>query len=161
MNMKSLKVKSTIIALSTSIILLSAPFGYANDAANNSHADTYESKHKRMYSHDRSRLKKMARYLEFTEEQRTAAKDIAARTKEAMTPLKERMKAFKESVKAMTLNSDFDEDMFADSYEQNKETFYQMALIKAKMGHELMQLMTDEQKEKWEAKKENKRAKRG
>jgi len=77
-----------------------------------------------------------------------------------MKPLKEQMKVFREDVKAMSNSSNFDEALFADAYEQNKETFYQMALLKAKMSHEIAQLMTDEQKAKWEAKKASKRANR-
>ena len=93
-------------------------------------------------------FKKMAKHLQLTNEQRTQIKALFKQAKSERKANKENLTGFKEQVKSLMSASSFDEKAFTDLRGQYQHHFAQMALIKVKAKHAMLQLLTDEQKEK-------------
>ena len=94
------------------------------------------------------KFKKMARYLDLTDEQREQAKVIHKDAKTNSLVLKESLKSFHQQSKVLTMEDSFNEQAFIDLQSEYQETFAQMALIKAKSKNSFMKILTEEQREK-------------
>ena len=94
------------------------------------------------------KFKKMARYLDLTDEQREQAKVIHKEAKTNRLVLKESLKSFHQQSKVLTMEDSFNEQAFIDLQSEYQETFAQMALIKAKSKNSFMKILTEEQREK-------------
>jgi len=105
-------------------------------------------------------LKRMARYLDLTEEQVTQIKAIRTQSKADGEALRESMKAFKSEAKMLKDSEVFDEQAFNELYQKYNDTFASIALLKAKTRHEIFYVLTAEQQEKWQSFKEKRKQKR-
>jgi len=99
------------------------------------------------------KFKKMARYLELTDEQRKEAKAIHVQAKESRIALKESLQGFHQQRKVLIAEDSFNEQAFLDLHSQYQDSFAQMALIKVKTKHSFIKLLTEEQKEKMQSHK--------
>ena len=136
-----------VATIASSILLLSTVstqpvFAFEPNQASES-SKSFKKQHKR-------RMAKMARALGLTEEQKTAIKDIREQAKSEKSVLKEQLAGFKDAVKALMANDEFDEEAFLALKSQHQDTFTQLALLKAKTRHSIGQVLTDEQKAKAE-----------
>ncbi|REL31494.1 Spy/CpxP family protein refolding chaperone [Thalassotalea euphylliae] len=151
-------------ALFTALSLLAAPAAFSDE-----HQQGYEHQHKKAHSGHRMKqgqhgvkmLRKMARYLDLSDEQVAQIKEIRRQSKTENEPLRTAMKAFKTEVKNQQSGSEFDETAFSATYLQYQETFAQLALQKAKTRHAIFQVLTPEQQTKWQAFQEKRKARRG
>lgn len=145
-------IKKIVLAAVTSGVLL-APAVNA--------APIFEDENPMTRSHKGAKMmKKMARYLALSEQQITQIKEIKQQSRAEGEVLRDTMKAFKEQVKALKNSAEFDEQAFTAIYAQYQDTFAQMALQKAKSRHAVYQVLTEEQRAKWQAFKEKRKAKR-
>lgn len=95
-------------------------------------------------------LKKMAKYLSLSDEQRQKVKEIFKQTKEEKMAIKESLAGYKTQVKSVMDAAIFDEKAFKDLHSQYQSQLTEGALLKAKTKHALLQLLTQEQREKLE-----------
>ena len=93
-------------------------------------------------------FKKMARKLDFTDEQKAQAKVIKSESKAQMAALKPALKAYRQQVKALMSADNFDKEAFSKLHESNQDIFAAQALIKAQTKFKIKSLLTTEQKEK-------------
>jgi len=145
-NKLSVLLSSAIIAMS----LASTSAFAINNEAGHDHKMKKSASHK-MHKAERfnqHKLKKMARYLDLTSEQRQQAKTIHQQSKESRLVLKGDLKEFHKQSKELVMEENFNEQAFLNLQSQYQETFAQMALIKAKTKHSFIRLLTEEQKEK-------------
>ena len=146
-------IKKALLVLATTGTLM-APAAFAV-------AEGGFGEHRMMKSHHSGKhLKKMAHKLDLSDAQVEQIKQIREQNKEDMVSLRDTMKTFKEQVKTEQTGSDFDEAAFATTYAQYQDSFEKMALLRAKMAHAIVNVLTPEQQEKWQTMKE-KRKNRG
>lgn len=105
----------------------------------------HEGKGKHFLKH---RFKRIARFLNLTEEQHQKAKEIMQQTKVSRLALKENMQSFHQESKILIMAETFDEQAFLNLQRMHQDSFVQMGLIKMKSKHGFMQILTNEQKEK-------------
>jgi protein CpxP len=103
--------------------------------------------------HMMRKFKKMAKYLQLSEDQRTQAKTIFSKAEIDKKNHREVIKDFKEQVKHLMNTPAFDEKAFTELHQQYQPHFSAAALSKAKKRHALFQILTEEQKEKLVKKK--------
>jgi len=94
------------------------------------------------------KLKKMAKFLQLTAEQKEQVKTIFKQSKEDKLAQKEVLKDYREQVKNLIDSSVFDEKAFTELHSQYQSQFAQAALLKVKTKHAVYQLLTLEQREK-------------
>lgn len=148
-------IKKIVLAAVTSGVLL-APAVNATPFMGEEHHMQRSHKGAKM-------MKKMARHLELSDEQVAEIKAIKKQSRAENDELRISMKAFREQVKALKDNVDFDEQAFSAIYLQYQDTFAQIAMQKAKSRHAMYQVLNEEQRAKWETlkqKRKDKRAKR-
>jgi protein CpxP len=104
--------------------------------------------------HMMQKFKKMARFLQLSEEQRTEVKTIFAQVKIDKTNHREVINDFKDQVKHLMNTPTFDEKAFTELHQQYQPQFSAAALLKAKTRHALFQILTEEQKVKLAEKKD-------
>ena len=120
----------------------------------NSENSTELSQHKSEDSkhHHRQMKKKfhhLAKNLDLTSEQRSEMKAIFAGMKEDQQANRSALSGYKEQLKLLVAQSQFDEDQFNAIYAEFQVSFQQLAMEKAKQHHAVMQILTPEQKVKY------------
>jgi len=95
------------------------------------------------------KMRRMARHLELDETQISEIKAIFLAARDENSELRENMKAFKEEMKTLLAAETFDEEAFAELQAKYQESFEQKGLLRAKTKHAVIQVFTEEQKEKW------------
>jgi len=150
-NKLSLCLTSAILVISlTSASAFAINNGMGHDQNHKKEAAQKTHKIERFMQH---KFKKMARYLELTDEQRKEARAINVQAKESRVALKESLKGFHQLSKALIAEDSFNEQAFLDLHSQYQDSFAQMALIKVKAKHSFIKLLTEEQKEKMQSHK--------
>ncbi|WDE04983.1 Spy/CpxP family protein refolding chaperone [Thalassomonas viridans] len=94
-------------------------------------------------------MRKMARYLELDESQISEIRAIFQAARDENTELRATMGSFKEEMKTLLAADSFDEEAFAALQAKYQDSFQQKGLLRAKTRHAVIQVFTDEQKEKW------------
>lgn len=94
-------------------------------------------------------LRRLAKKLDLTAEQRSEIKAIFAGMKEDRKANKVALSSYKEQMKSLHAESEFDENKFNAIYAEFQESFKQLAMEKAKSRHAIMQVLTPEQQEKY------------
>ena len=94
------------------------------------------------------KLKKMARFLDLSDDQKLQVKAIFAEAKENKMALKENRLAYKEQRKLLISAPTFDESAFVSLQQQYQAMFSEAALNKAKVQHAIYQVLTEEQRDK-------------
>lgn len=97
-------------------------------------------------------MKRMAKMLELSEQQQAQIKTIKEQAKDQNEILRDSMKKFRESEKALIQAEEFDEQAFLALQLVNQQIFSDMALNRAKTKHALFNVLTTEQQEKWQNK---------
>lgn len=141
---------SSIIASSTSVI--------AADGMNNESTVKQPKHHREGKKQMMKKFKKMARHLDLNEVQKEKIKAIFAEAKEQKSGFKEIRLAYKEQVNSLMAAAIFDDKAFADIHQQYQAHFADAALLRVKTKHAMMQVLTEEQREKaatLKGKKEN------
>jgi Spy/CpxP family protein refolding chaperone len=142
---------SSVLAISfTSVSALAVNNGTGHDHKQRNGVSQQNQNPERFMQH---KFKKMARYLDLTDEQREKAKVIHQEAKDSRLALKDSLKGFHQQRKVLIMEDSFNEQAFIDLQSQYQETFSQMALIKAKTKHNFIQLLTEEQNEKMKSHK--------
>jgi len=93
-------------------------------------------------------MKRMAKYLALTEQQIVEIKAIKTQLKAEQSPLKAELVEYRDKVKALTDEANFDENGFITLRQQYQETFTQIALNDIISKVAIKALLTDEQREK-------------
>ena len=96
------------------------------------------------------KFKRMAKYLELTDEQKEQMKTIRQEAKEEGANHKAALKEFREQAKELTLADNFDESAFTALQAQYQSNFQRLGLLRAKTKHAMMQVLTAEQQAKWQ-----------
>jgi Spy/CpxP family protein refolding chaperone len=140
----------------TSIILLPVfciTLGYAGVVLAKTSDETHQQKkqsaqkpHNRMMQHQ---FRQMAKTLGLSTQQKQEMKAIHLNGKEENKANHAEMKEFKEEMRIITGAEEFDELAFQALYSRYETTIANMALLKAKTRHQIRQLLTDEQQQKW------------
>ncbi|WP_440874987.1 Spy/CpxP family protein refolding chaperone [Thalassotalea sp. PLHSN55] len=142
---KASKLKPLVIALSTSAILLTSTISIAESDMRGMRDGAHH--------HHGHELKRMSKALDLTDEQRTQIKDILSRAKETREASKAEnqatKEAFKLSMKAIMEAEEFNESDFVNLHQENQQTFLAAKVEKAKVKHAVLQVLTQEQKDKW------------
>lgn len=105
-------------------------------------------------------FRKMAKYLELSDQQIADIKAIKKKAKEENAHLKETLKLYRESIKGLKDNPVFDEATFQQVYQQNSDNFAAIALAKAKTKHAIYYVLTPEQQQKWDVFKAERKMRR-
>ncbi|WP_170246372.1 Spy/CpxP family protein refolding chaperone [Colwellia hornerae] len=105
----------------------------------------------------KAKVKKMAKHLALTDEQREQVKVINQQAKESRVVLQESMQGFHQQRKALMMAEHFNEQAFIDLQGQYQESFAQIALIKAKKKHSFIMILTEAQKEKMQSHQKHER----
>lgn len=113
-----------------------------------------QQKHKKNKHHQKREFRKMVKVLDLSDEQKAQIKAIRAQAKEDKKASKETMRAFKQSVKPLAHSDELDEQAVLDLFETNKDFFAQQLLAEVKTKHAIYQVLTPEQRIKWQAYKE-------
>lgn len=95
------------------------------------------------------KMRRMARHLELDEAQISEIRAIYLSARDENTELRETMKTFREEMKSLLAEEIFDEEAFAALQSKYQDSFEQKGLIKAKTKHAMIQVLSEEQKEKW------------
>lgn len=150
-----LTMKPYLVAAVTTICLASFAAG-ASGYENERHTEyaAQESSHKKGHygNHQRrmkQRFKMMAMQLELTKEQRGQVREILSSAKVEKKERREEMLGFKEQLKSLVLESEFNEDKFKAIYAEYQPELEGIAMNKAKVRHAIYQVLTAEQKEKF------------
>jgi Spy/CpxP family protein refolding chaperone len=96
----------------------------------------------------KQRFKKMAKFLQLSKEQRQQVKALFKSNKVKKQANRATMQAFRAQAKSLVMAPTFDDSTFLELHNQHKDQFAQHALDKAIMKHAMVQLLTEEQKEK-------------
>jgi protein CpxP len=105
----------------------------------------------------KSHFKKMAKYLQLTEDQRSSIKVIFKELKDEKLARKESMTGFRQQIKSLMGSAVFDEQVFTELHSQYQTQFAEVALLKAKSRHAIMQVLTTAQQEKFATFKKGKK----
>tara|TARA_R110002111_G_scaffold225611_1_gene287250 strand:+ start:148 stop:645 length:498 start_codon:yes stop_codon:yes gene_type:complete len=154
--MKMQKIYSTIKPyVATSLMLLTMTsfnvnaieknMEQANTVTNYQQADGNGKHDKKM----KKRFHRLAKKLALTSEQRSKVKAIFANTKTTHQESKGSLAGFKEQVRSLMKTSEFDENNFTAIYMEYQPIFQQNAMARAKVQHQIMQVLTPEQQEKF------------
>jgi len=96
------------------------------------------------------KFKRMAKYLELTDEQKEQMKTIRQEAKTEGASHKTALREFREQARELTLADNFDESAFSTLQAQYQSNFQQLGLLRAKTKHAMMQVLTEEQQAKWQ-----------
>lgn len=110
-----------------------------------------EHKMKRQHQPSKHMIKKMAKYLDLTTEQKESMRTIVKASRESKKADREEMKAFKLEMKKLVQADSFDEQAVRALHQQQQEKIADKMVAMAKMKHEMFQVLMIEQKEKWVA----------
>ncbi|XQW85393.1 Spy/CpxP family protein refolding chaperone [Thalassotalea piscium] len=152
-------MKPIISSIVTVVVFTLSVSSMSFSNAANAHDGLNEKGH-HMAKKDHRQFKRMAKYLELTDEQKQEFKTLKEQAKEARNSLKDNMKSYKAQVKVLMEADVFDEVAFKQLHTSYQDTFAEAAMLRAKNKHQMMQLLTPEQKEKAKKMKE-KRGKKG
>ena len=97
----------------------------------------------------KKQMKRMAKVLSLSEQQKVEIKAIKSQARAQHQALRPVMKAFKMAEKKLLQTKTFDEKAYIALHDSNQATFAQSALIRAKAKHEVFNVLTTEQQEKW------------
>lgn len=166
-NIRLSKFKKAALMLTTAGMLAVPAYSYAmNDGEQASDCQKMQEHKGKRFKGKHSQhkqLKKMARYLDLTAEQKSEIKDIFTAAKSNRNVEKQAMNDFKLEVKALVQADTFDEQAFKNLHSAHQVQIQNVALEKAKVKHQIFNVLTPEQQEKWlefKEKRANKMAKR-
>lgn len=168
--MKEFKMKTvmnkTVLSLAAVSMLCITSVGMlaTANAANNDQA--WQSPHQMMnFKGHAKHFKRIARYLDLTDEQKAQAKQIHQQTKTAMEQNKPMMQAYHQELKTLKQGGNFNEQSFAQLRDKYKDVLDKVAFLRNNARVQFVQLLTDEQqqkltkvREKMEQKREQRRA---
>ena len=160
--MKNLLTNSkTLIA--SALIMGVALSPMAVNAAETTDAASVDSQTMKKGAHKKSnkQFRKMARYLKLTDEQRTEIKALRESMSAEKDVQKAEMQSFRTEVKALVSSDSFSDQAFADVYAQHEAALQEKALHRATMQNAIFQLLTEEQKVKWQEFKGKAKGKKG
>ena len=95
-------------------------------------------------------MKRMAKALSLSEQQKVEIKAIKMQAKEQHQSLWESMKAFKVAEKKLLKEETFDEQAFSALYDTYQPILKQSALTRVKAKHAVFNVLTTAQQEKWQ-----------
>jgi Spy/CpxP family protein refolding chaperone len=97
----------------------------------------------------KKRFHRLAKKLDLSQEQRSEIKVLFTSMKEGKQAKKATMSSFKARVQPLLQASKFDENKFADIYADFQPSLQKAAMEKAKMRHNILQILTPEQQQKF------------
>jgi protein CpxP len=96
-------------------------------------------------------MKRMAKALSLSEEQKAEIKVIKTQAKEQHQTLRTSMKEFKVAEKKLVQAETFDEQAFSALHDTYQPVLKQLALIRVKTKQAIFNVLNTEQQEKWQA----------
>lgn len=96
------------------------------------------------------RFQHMAKYLALSDEQKEQMKAQREQSKQAHNEYRTTMKSYHQQLKILMEATELDEQAFNTLYTQYQPTVAQIALLRAKDQFAMRQILTDEQKQKWQ-----------
>ena len=149
--MKTLLTNSkTLIASALIMGVALAPMTSSAFSSDNATGE-YQQQNKKGQKKGHKQFKRMAKYLQLTDAQRTEIKTIREGFRVDKSVQKSEMQSFRADIKTLIASGDFTDQGFADLYAQHEDGLEQKALNKAKMQNAIYQVLTEEQKIKWQA----------
>lgn len=146
-----------VIAFSTLLVVSQGASALGYDKSHKTGGSVTQEMSKSNNGHHMKRkMKKLAKYLALSEEQKLALRNIMTEQKAERISRKESMLGFRKEMNALSLDSVFNEVQFQLIYDKYHDDFEQRALNKAKTRHAMMQILTEEQREKFSQMKEKK-----
>lgn len=122
------------------------------NAADSTTSDTQQVQKKQKNGQNKmqKQFRKMAKYLQLTEAQKTEIKSIRESLQADKDIQRGQMQAYKVQLKALVAEGNFTDSSFEALYDSYQDTFKQKELNQAKMKNAVFQVLTDEQKVKWQ-----------
>jgi protein CpxP len=155
------KPMKTIVSISTMCAVLAfASVSNANVSEDNVDSKSHKHHQKSERHHKgRNMMKKMGKYLDLSDEQKTQIKSIRTQAKAQHEPLRVEMKQFKEAEKLLLQAKVFDEAAYITLHTSYQPTFSQASLAKAQTKNAIFNVLTAEQQVKWVSKMEKRKDK--
>ena len=145
--------QSKVILLSAALIgtSLTALSVNASDTGYNNGAEQQQQyKQGKKSKHHNKEFKKMAKYLSLTDEQKVQIKAIKAEAKARNEAIRDDMRVFRAETKVLVQAEQLDEQAVLSSFDAHRDTFAQKELNRAKTKHAIYQVLTEEQRVKWQ-----------
>jgi periplasmic protein CpxP/Spy len=143
MNIKPMLLISTLLVGSFALLPLQEVIAKENQTVHTNQVKK-DKKHPMMRQY-----KKMVKHLQLSEDQKVKVKAIFEQAKVSSHAQRESMKGFKVQVKSLMEAPVFDDKAFNELHSQYQTKFSEMALLKAKNKHAILQVLTAEQREKF------------
>lgn len=113
---------------------------------------------KKKAKHHKRQLRKMAKVLQLNDEQKEQIKSILRNGKAEHKLNREAMAAFKQEIKVLSEADVLDEAAVLSSYNSHSAVFENKVLTKIKTKHAILQVLTSEQRVKWQKHKAKRKA---
>lgn len=147
-------VKPLVFAIVASASLLAVPVLEAKPENSASSQQSYQEHGRSFHKH---LMKKMARKLDLSDEQQAEIKKIYRAAKEKKIENKSWLKNYRQQVKQLMLAETFDEQAFLNLRQEYNDNFTNMELSKVKTKHAIAQVLTPEQRKKWQSFRQHKK----
>lgn len=143
------------------IVGLALPLMVLQANATPTASDTVKTEAKKQHKKQHKKhhmLRKMARFLDLSEQQKLQIKDIYQQARQDKSVLKQSRVAYQTQLQQLLSAKDFDEQAFETLRQTYASTFNDAALARAKTKHAVFQVLNEEQRKKLiEAKGKRKR----
>ncbi len=146
----SISALCAVMALSSISSVNALGYGVASDSPQH---------HQKRGKHSKHMMKRMIKELSLSEQQQVQIKAISTQAKAQHETLREAMKKFKGEEKTLLQAQAFDEQAYTSLHAAYQPIHMQIALTRAKTKHEIFNVLTTEQQEKWLALMEKRKEK--
>lgn len=144
-----------VIVLSMTSLNVNA-IGYQSGNVNGDYQQS--EKRGKHHSQMKKQLHRLMKKLDLTSAQKTKVKAIFAEMKTQRQEHKNSRAGFKKEIDSLMLASEFDENRFAAIYAEYQPNLQAMAMQKAKTHHQIMQILTPKQQEKFSKMQQHRRS---
>jgi Spy/CpxP family protein refolding chaperone len=155
------KPMKTIVSISAVCAVLAfSSISIADVSSDNVETDAPKHHQNKHHKKNHQMMKKMAKYLGLSDEQKSQIKAIKTQDREQQTPLRVELKQFKEAEKLLVNAEKLDESAYIALHASYQQTFAQVELARAKTKNALFNVLTTEQQAKWLSKMEKHKGKK-
>ena len=148
--MKMTKPMKTIFTTAAVCIVIAfASVASAKVSNNDASLDAPRNHKEHKYHGNKGEMKRMAKALSLSDEQKVEIKAIKDQAKEQHKTLSASIKEFKIAERKLQHTATFDEQSYSALQDTYQPIFAQLALIRAKAKHAVFNILTTEQQEKW------------
>jgi Spy/CpxP family protein refolding chaperone len=142
-------MKTIFSTAAVCIVIAFASVASVNASDNDINFDAPRDHKEHKHQGSKHKMKRMAKALSLSEEQKVEIKAIKSQAKEQHQTLHASMKEFKIAERNLLHTATFDEQSYSALQDTYQPVFAQLALIRAKAKHAVFNVLTTEQQVKW------------